>query len=105
MKRWLLSTLAVLCVAPSALAQAPAATFADAAALVNKLSNGGFEAAKPAYWDASGAGATWSTAQAHSATYSLALSGAGRGVVDDGRGGAQLDRLHRPARLQRLHAR
>ena len=51
----------------------------DSAALaaVNKLADGGFEAAAPSYWTPSGAGATWSTAQAHSGTHSLALSGAG----------------------------
>ena len=44
---------------------------------VNKLSDGGFEGAAPSYWNPTGAGATWSTAQAHSGTHSLALSGAG----------------------------
>ena len=48
-----------------------------ALAAVNKLSDGGFEAAAPSYWSPTGAGATWSTAQAHSGTHSLALSGAG----------------------------
>ena len=37
----------------------------------------GFEGDAPAYWAADGAGATWSTARAHSGTHSLALSGAG----------------------------
>ena len=37
----------------------------------------GFEGSAPSYWSASGAGATWSTAQAHSGTHALALSGAG----------------------------
>ncbi|HYE58647.1 MAG TPA: T9SS type A sorting domain-containing protein, partial [Rhodothermales bacterium] len=46
------------------------------AALNNKLSNGGFEANRPAYWAPSGAGATWST-DARSAGRSLGLSGSG----------------------------
>ncbi len=46
------------------------------AALNNKLSNGGFEANRPAYWAPTGAGATWST-DARSAGHSIALAGAG----------------------------
>ncbi|HEX8297590.1 MAG TPA: hypothetical protein VF594_00405, partial [Rubricoccaceae bacterium] len=53
-------------------AQDPAAL-----AAVNKLADGGFEAPRPSYWTPSGAGATWPTAQFHSGTHSLALSGAG----------------------------
>jgi hypothetical protein len=51
----------------------------DSAALaaVNKLTDGGFESGRPSYWTPSGAGATWSTAQFHSGTHSVALSGAG----------------------------
>ena len=50
----------------------------DAAlAAANKVADGGFEGARPSYWSPSGAGATWSTARAHSGTHSLALSGAG----------------------------
>ncbi len=49
----------------------------DAASMAatNKLQDGGFEGDRPSYWASSGAGATWSTAQAHSGTHSLALSG------------------------------
>ena len=46
-------------------------------AATNKLADGGFEGDRPSYWSPSGAGATWSTARAHSGTHSLALSGAG----------------------------
>ncbi len=51
----------------------------DAASVAasNKLDDGGFEADTPSYFRAEGAGATWSTAEAHSGTHSLALSGAG----------------------------
>ncbi|MEX0746505.1 MAG: T9SS type A sorting domain-containing protein [Rhodothermales bacterium] len=44
---------------------------------VNLLTNGGFEAEKPAYWDGAGAGAVWSSAEARTPGYSLALSGLG----------------------------
>ena len=53
------------------------ATAQDFASATNKLADGGFEGSAPSYWSASGAGATWSTAQAHSGTHALALSGAG----------------------------
>ncbi|PAP75382.1 T9SS type A sorting domain-containing protein [Rubrivirga marina] len=43
----------------------------------NKLSDGGFEAAAPSYFQPSGAGATWSAEQARTAGYSLKLSGSG----------------------------
>ena len=46
-------------------------------AATNKISDGGFEGDRPSYWTPSGAGATWSTARAHSGTRSLALSGTG----------------------------
>ena len=46
-------------------------------ALPNLLSNGGFESGKPAYWEAEGAGATWSSDEARTPAYSLKLSGAG----------------------------
>ena len=49
----------------------------DFAAATNKVSDGGFESASPSYWTPSGAGAVWSTDEAHSGTHSLALSGAG----------------------------
>ena len=52
-------------------------TVAQDLAATNRLADGGFEAPAPSYWSPSGAGATWSTAQAHSGTHSLALSGAG----------------------------
>lgn len=48
-----------------------------AASPQNLLSNGGFEAPKPAYWESTGAGATWSTEQARTPAYSLKLSGSG----------------------------
>ncbi len=50
---------------------------ASALAVANKLEDGGFETDRPSYFRAEGAGATWSTAEAHSGTHSLALSGAG----------------------------
>ena len=49
----------------------------DAAAVANKLSNGGFEVQKPSYWAPTGAGATWSATQFRSESRSLALGGAG----------------------------
>jgi hypothetical protein len=42
----------------------------------NLLSDGGFEGTAPSYWEASGAGATWSAERARTPNYSLALSGA-----------------------------
>ena len=72
-----LAVAALLFAAPAS-AQAPTAqTFAEAAASFNKVTNGGFESAKPAYWEPSGAGATWSVAVSRSATHSLALTGSG----------------------------
>jgi hypothetical protein len=65
--RWLIAALFLL--APPALAQ-------DVAE-VNKIGNPSFEASEPAYWDASGNGATWAGDVARSAGYSLKLSGAG----------------------------
>ncbi|ARA94154.1 hypothetical protein AWN76_013995 [Rhodothermaceae bacterium RA] len=44
---------------------------------VNLLTNGGFEAGKPAYWRAEGSGATWTTEQSRTPAYSLKLSGEG----------------------------
>ncbi|MCS7155945.1 MAG: T9SS type A sorting domain-containing protein [Bacteroidetes bacterium] len=43
----------------------------------NLLSNGGFELARPAYWEPSGAGATWTSERARTPNYSLKLSGSG----------------------------
>ena len=43
----------------------------------NKLSDGDFESGSPSYFEASGAGATWSTEQSRTADYSLKLSGTG----------------------------
>jgi hypothetical protein len=43
----------------------------------NKLSDGGFEAVSPSYFQPSGAGATWSAEQARTSGYSLKLSGSG----------------------------
>jgi hypothetical protein len=43
----------------------------------NLLSNGGFEAMKPAYWQATGEGATWASDVARTPERSLALGGAG----------------------------
>lgn len=59
------------------LAQNKAADVLSANSAVNLLSNGGFEVQSPAYWEATGAGAEWSTEQARSPIYSLKLSGAG----------------------------
>jgi hypothetical protein len=42
----------------------------------NLLSDGGFEGTAPSYWEASGAGATWSAERSRTPNYSLALSGA-----------------------------
>ncbi|GIV60518.1 MAG: hypothetical protein KatS3mg043_1607 [Rhodothermaceae bacterium] len=56
---------------------APVKDVIPALADLNLLSNGGFEASKPAYWEPSGAGATWSREQARTPAYSLKLSGSG----------------------------
>ncbi len=56
-------------------ASASAQDLFSAAAPENLLSNGGFEAEKPAYWDADGAGALWSDDVARTPGRSLALSG------------------------------
>ena len=72
------TAFASLLLAGSALGQASSPAALDAAlASANKLSNGGFESALPAYWTPSGAGATWPVTVSRSATHSLALSGVG----------------------------
>ncbi|HMB90656.1 MAG TPA: hypothetical protein VKP65_07405, partial [Rhodothermales bacterium] len=58
-------------------AQSNIADFLTAESPVNLLSNGGFESGNPAYWAASGDGATWSFSEARTPSHSLALSGAG----------------------------
>ena len=69
MKRTLLfaAALGLAWAAPAAAQDMPA----------NKLSNGGFEAAAPAYWTPTGDGATWDTDVSRSPNYSLKLSGNG----------------------------
>ena len=67
--------LAVMVLAPGQAAGQLSAL--DVSQDFNKLSNGGFEAASPAYWEASGDGAVWSTEEARTPNYSLALQGAG----------------------------
>ncbi|NQV72988.1 hypothetical protein HQ496_07685, partial [bacterium] len=49
----------------------------SASSAANLLANGGFETMKPAYWEPTGAGATWSKEQFRTPSYSLKLSGAG----------------------------
>ncbi len=63
--------------APPAVAQNALADQLTADSPLNLLSNGGFEVMKPAYWDPTGAGASWSTEQARTPGWSLKLSGAG----------------------------
>ncbi len=63
--------------APPAAGQNALADQLTADSPMNLLSNGGFEVLKPAYWEATGAGAAWSTEQARTPGRSLKLSGAG----------------------------
>ncbi len=58
-------------------AQESLADLLTADAPMNLLSNGGFEVMKPAYWEATGAGAAWTREQSRTPSWSLKLSGAG----------------------------
>ena len=60
-----------------ALAQNTVLDLLSANSPVNLLTNGGFEADTPAYWEATGTGATWTTEQARTPGRSLKLSGQG----------------------------
>ena len=62
---------------PPALAQNTVLDLLSADSPVNLLTNGGFEADTPAYWEATGTGATWTTEQARTPGRSLKLSGQG----------------------------
>jgi len=56
---------------------APLSEIVSELASENLLENGGFEAMKPAYWDATGDGAVWTDLMSRTAERSLELSGAG----------------------------
>ncbi len=58
-------------------AQNELSSLISASSAANLLANGGFETMKPAYWEPTGAGATWSKEQFRTPSYSLKLSGAG----------------------------
>ena len=66
----------VLLIGP-AVAQNKLADVLSANSAINLLSNGGFEVQSPAYWEATGSGAEWSSEQSRTPTYSLKLSGTG----------------------------